>query len=82
MFAVNRESDKVVQQKFPEVDTSGAPRLVNLKTDLQEKTDLSKTDPERYSKLLKDYNDWNSKNIPPRWGDGSKVDQIHGTEQE
>ena len=82
VFAVNRESDKVVQQKFPEVDTSGAPRLVNLKTDLQEKTDLSKTDPERYSKLLKDYNDWNSKNIPPRWGDGSKVDQIHGTEQE
>ena len=50
----------------------GTEKLFNLADDISEKNDLASTNPEKLKELQAAYQEWDSKNIPPKWIDGRK----------
>lgn len=55
--------------KLVKVNIDMEPMLVNLSTDLGEKTDLSKQYPEKMAELQHLFDQWNATMQPPRWED-------------
>jgi arylsulfatase A-like enzyme len=47
-------------------------RLYNLADDIGEKTDLTAKQPEKVKELQTAWDEWNKKNVAPRWGGGKK----------
>ena len=50
----------------------GTEKLFNLADDIGEKNDLASVKPEKLKELQTAYEEWDSKNIPPKWLDGRK----------
>jgi len=49
---------------------NGSPQLYNLADDISETTNLTAKNPEKVKELQSAYDEWNAKNIPPRWKRG------------
>ena len=52
----------------PQEFGSDEPQLFNLAEDIGEKTNLATKMPEKVKELKAMYDEWNTKNIPPKWG--------------
>ena len=71
-FAVRSGDMKLLKPSL-----NAEPRLVNLKDDLGEKTDLASDQPEKVKELTALWEKWNAGNIAPRWVDN----RWNGTEE-
>ena len=67
----NRSAARVGSWKLVR-NGDGSEKLFNLADDLSEKKDLAATNPEKLKELQHAYQEWDAKNIPPRWMDGRK----------
>ncbi len=50
----------------------GEPQLYNLAEDIGEETDLAAQNPDRVIELQAAFDEWNAKNISPRWNQGGR----------
>jgi len=80
-MAVRSGDWKLVRTWDSDGDHAGQPlpplRLFNLKKDPGETTDLAASESGKTGALLKKWEDWNAKNVPPLW----RYDSVEGTKQ-